>query len=211
VVGDVGGGEQFGIADQDACHVQGDVAVADDDGPAARQVGQHLAEVRVRVVPTHEVDRGDAARQLLAGDAQRSVRLRADRVDHRVVALGQFVGLHVPADLHVAEEPKTRVSRRLVELCADGLDLGVIGCDARAHEAPRRRQHLQHVDADVAPVRIIGGVRKLQQRGGGEVTRGAGSNDRHVVRAHSSAFYKPVSLGAQGAVASSRGWLHRRC
>jgi len=61
VVGDVGFRELVGIADQDACHVQGHVAVADDHGATARQVWRHLLEVRMRVVPTHEVDGGHAA------------------------------------------------------------------------------------------------------------------------------------------------------
>ena len=61
VIGDVGRGEHVRIGDQDARHVQRDVAVADHDGPPARNVGCDLLEVRVRVVPADEVDGGDAA------------------------------------------------------------------------------------------------------------------------------------------------------
>ena len=75
VVGDVGECEHVGIGHQNAGDVERDVAVPDDDGPGAGQVGRHLLEVRVRVVPAHEIDRGDAAGQLFAGNVQRPVRL----------------------------------------------------------------------------------------------------------------------------------------
>ena len=116
VVGDVGVGQHVRIGDQDARDVQRDVAVADDDGPPAGKIGRHLLEVGVRVVPADEVDGGDAARQVLAGNAQRPVGLRADGVDHGVVAFGQLGGLHVVADHDVAEEPEPRIQRRLLEL-----------------------------------------------------------------------------------------------
>ncbi len=108
--------------------------------------------MRVRVVPADEVDGGHAARQFLAGDAESPVGLRADGVDDRVVAFGQFRGLHVLADDDVAEEAEAGIERRLLELGADRLDLRMVGRDARAHEAPRRRQHLEHVDPHVGVV-----------------------------------------------------------
>ena len=61
----------------------------------------------------------------------------------------------------------------------------MVGRDAGAHQTPRGRQHLQHVDAHVtALTRVIGRVGELQQRCGGEVSRRAGADDRHVVWAH---------------------------
>ena len=99
-----------------------------------------------------------------------SVGLRADGVDHRVVALGQLGGMHMVADHDVAEEPKPRIQRRLLELGADRFDFRMVRGDAGAHQAPRRGQHLQHVDAHIG---ILGRVGELQQRGGGKVTRGA--------------------------------------
>jgi hypothetical protein len=126
--------------------------------------------MRVRVVPTDEVDGRHAAGQILTRNAQRPVGLRADGVDDRVVTLGQLGGLHVVADDDVAEEPKPRIQRRLLELGADRLDFRMIRGDAGAHQAPRRRQHLQHVDAHVG---VVGRIGELQQRGGGKVTRGA--------------------------------------
>ena len=98
MVGDIGLGQHVGVGHQDARDVDRDIAVADHHRAAAGQVGRHLLEVRVRVVPTDEVDGGDTAGQLLTGDAQGAVGLRADGVDHRVVVLGEFVGLHVLTD-----------------------------------------------------------------------------------------------------------------
>ena len=181
VVGDVGVGQQVGIGDEDARDIQGDVAVADDDGPARRQVGRHLLEMRVRVVPAHEVHGRDAAGQILAGDVQRPVGLRADGVDHRVVAFGQLARMNVFADRDVAEEPEPWVGRRLLELPADRLDLRMVGGDARAHQTPRRRQHLEHVHPHIG---VLGGVGEFQQRRRGKVTGRAGADDRHMVWAH---------------------------
>ena len=149
VVGDVGRGQHVGVGDQDPRHIERDVAVAHDHGPAGRQVRCHLLEVGVGVVPADEVDGGHAAVQILAGDAQRPVGLRADGVDHGVVAFGQLSGLHMVADHDVAEEPEPWVQRRLLELGADRLDLRMVRRDAGAHETPRCGQHLQHVDADI--------------------------------------------------------------
>ena len=136
VIGDVGRGQHVGIGDEDPRHVQRDVAVAHNDGPPGRQVGRHLLEVGVRVVPADEVDGGDAAGQVLAGNAQRPVGLRADGVDHRVVALGQLGGLHMVADHDVAEEPEPRVQRRLLELGADRLDLRMVRAPRRSAPDP---------------------------------------------------------------------------
>ena len=170
MIGDVGRGQHVGIGDEDARHVQRDVAVADHDSATARNIGRHLLEVRVRVVPADEVDGRDAAGQVLARNAQRPVGLRADGVDHRVVALGQLGGLHMVADHDVAEEPEPRIQRGLLELGADRLDLRMVRRDAGANQPPRGRQHLQHVDAHVS---VVGRVGELQQRGRGKVTRGA--------------------------------------
>ena len=125
--------------------------------------------MRVRVVPADEVDGRHAAGQFLAWDAERAVGLRADGVDHRVVALGQFGRLHVFADHDVAEEPEPRIQRGLLELGADRLDLRMVRRDTGADQPPRGRQHLQHVDAHVS---VVGRVGELQKRGRGKVSRG---------------------------------------
>lgn len=88
------------------------------------------------VVPADEIDGGDTARQVLTGDVQHAIGLRADGVDHGVVALGELAGLDVFADDHIAEEAEAGVLGRLFELLADRLDLGVIRRDPGAHQPP---------------------------------------------------------------------------
>lgn len=134
MIGNVGGAQHLRVGDQDAGDVERHVAVADHHGPTTGQVGGDLFEVRVGVVPTDEVDGGHAAGQVLAGNPERTIGLGADRVDHGVVAVGEFVGLHMLAGGDVAEEPETRIGGGLLELGADGLDLGVVGCDAGADQ-----------------------------------------------------------------------------
>ena len=169
MVGDVGTGKLVGVGHQNARDVERDVAVADDNSPGAGQVGRYLLEVWMGVVPADEVDRGDAAGQLFARDVQRSIRLRADRVDDRVVLLGQFGRADVLAHHDVAEEPEALVVGDLLELLADRLDLGVVGRDPGAHQTPRRREHLEHVDGDVEVVVGVGG---FEQRRRGEESGG---------------------------------------
>ncbi|CAM5737241.1 hypothetical protein MAUB1S_01811 [Mycolicibacterium aubagnense] len=149
MVGDVGVREFARIADQDPGHVQGHVAVADHHGPVLRDIGIHAREMRMRVVPTDEVDGGHTAFQFLAGDAERSVRLGADGVDDGVVPFGKFCGLHVLAHGDVAEEAETGVVGDLVELRRHRLDLRMVRRHARAHQSPRGGQHFEHVDAHV--------------------------------------------------------------
>lgn len=126
VVGDVGGRQHVGVADEDARDVQRNVAVADHHRTSGRQVGRDLAEVRVRVVPTDEVDCGHAARKVFARDPQRPIRLRAGGVDDGVITLGQLDRMHVLPDDDVAEEAESRIHRRLLELSADRLDLRMV-------------------------------------------------------------------------------------
>ena len=181
VIGDVGECQHFGVSHQNAGDVDGDVAVANNNSPGTRQIGRHLLEVRMRVVPAHEIDGGDAARQVLTGNVQRFVGLRADGVDDCVVLLGEFGGLHVFAHRHIAEEAEPGVSGGLFELFANRLDLRVVGGDAGAHQPPGRRQHLQHVDGHVDLVGRVGG---LQERRCGEEAGRPGTDDGDVIRTH---------------------------
>ena len=56
--------------------------------------------------------------------------------------------LEIASDLDVAEEAKSGALRDLLEHARDGLDVGVVGSDAEADEAPRRRQPVEQVDLD---------------------------------------------------------------
>ena len=56
------------------------------------------------VVPGDELGGGPRAGQILAGDAEPTVGLRADGVDDRVVEAHEVVVVEISADLDVAEE-----------------------------------------------------------------------------------------------------------
>ena len=186
VVGDVGEREHLRIGDQNPGDVECDVAIANDDGPGTRQIGRYLLEIRMRVVPADEIDGGDTAGQLLARNVQRAIGLCADGVDHRVVMLGEFGGLDMFADHHVAEKAEPRIFGDFRELLADRFDLGVIRRDAGADQAPRRRQHLEHVDGHVD---LVGGIGSFEQRCRCEEPRRSGADDGDMEWAHTPAFW----------------------
>ena len=73
---------------------------------------------------------------------------RAGGVDDRVVVGEQLLARDVLAEGDVAEEAKARMRGGLLVDARDGLDLGVVGGDAGADEAPRRGQALEHVDLE---------------------------------------------------------------
>ena len=141
--------------------VMGDLGAGKQGGSGIRAGGDARSAA--------DASRGDAASQLFARDVQRPIRLRANRVDDRVVLLGQFGRTDVLAHHDIAEEPEALVLGDILELLADRLDLRVVGSDPGAHQTPRRREHLEHVDGDVELVVGVGG---FEQRGRGEESRG---------------------------------------
>jgi hypothetical protein len=117
----VGVVELIGRLDQNARHVEGDVADANDHGSARRpdqliDLGCHemitdaeLVGVRVYVgmaaIPRHQVGRGHAPSQLLTGNLKPSVTTCAVRVDDRVDRFSELINADVGADGHIAVEP----------------------------------------------------------------------------------------------------------
>ena len=185
VVGGVGGA-QVGLGQQQhPRHVQGDVAGADHHRPLGVEPRVEGGVVGVAVVPTDEVDRGDAAGQVLAGDAEPALGLRAHRVDDRVVALQELVAGDHPAALparaellvvsqvHVPEEPELLAAGGLVVLRAHRLDLRMVRGDPQPHQAPRGGQPVEHVHPDVEL--------RVEQRGRGVEPRRPGTDDGDVV------------------------------
>ncbi len=185
VVGHVGGGELVAGEREHAGDVGGHVAVPDHHGALPGEVELDVAVVGVAVVPGDELGGGPAARQVLAGDAHATVGLGADRVDHRVVAGEKVVVGEVGAVVDVAVEAEFGVGGGLLVDAADGLDVGVVGGDAAAHEAPRSGEAVVDVDLDLE-VRM--GL-ALQEVSGRVEARRPGADDGH----------------AQGAVGSADG------
>ena len=101
------------------------------------------------LVQTDEVHSGNAARQVLAGDAHRAVGLGAHRVDDRVIVPCEILGRDVLTHGDVAEEPEPWILSRLLEGPADRLDLGVVRSHPGTHQSPWGGQHFDHIDVDV--------------------------------------------------------------
>ena len=175
VIGDVGRAQLVVGQREHPRNVERDVAVADHDRARAAEVKLTIAVVRMAVVPGDELRRGVASGQLLAGDPEPPVGRRADRVQHRMVVRGELLVTHVQADLDVPVEAKARQRSRLLIHTRDGLDVRVIGRDARAHQPPRRGQALEHLD-------LHRQLRRLQQLLGRIEPRRPRADDRDPQR-----------------------------
>ncbi len=160
VLRDVAGGELLHGLGEDARDVHGDVA--DADHRDARGGEDHLAGLRVgvAVVPRDELRGGEAALEVLAGNAEVAVARRAHGVHDGVVVAAQVVVGEVAAELHVPEEAHARVLQDLLVEARDALDLLVVGGDAVADEAVGRGEAVEDVHAD-------GQVALLDERLGG--------------------------------------------
>jgi len=75
-----------------------------------------------------------------------------------VVALQQLRAPDVATEHHAAEEPEAVLLGGLLVDARDGLDLRVVGRDARAHEAERRRERVEDVDLEPGLEQLVGGV-----------------------------------------------------
>src|SRR5581483_5357477 len=95
----------------------------------------------------------------------------------------------VLADLDAAEEAKALAGSRLLVDADHRLDLRVVGRDARADEAERRRKLVEEVDGDVDVV-------AFQQMLGRVEAGGPGTNDGHAQR---------VLLRADGGHGTGKG------
>ena len=138
-----------------------------------------VGEVGVGVVPVDELGRRVRSGQVLAGDPEPAVGCGAVGVDDGVVTVGELGHGDLAADLDVAEEAKALAGRGPLIDADHRLDLRMVGGDAGADEAERRRQAVEHVDLD-------GGRLGLQQVLGRIEPRRAGADDRgaqRVVRA----------------------------
>ncbi len=145
VIGDVGARE-LGVREREHTRgVEGDVSVSNHHRARATEIEVEVAVIGMAVVPAHEIGGRPAAGELFAGDPQRAIRGRAGGVDERVVVLKELLALNVPAELDVPKEAKAGVQGGFLIHPRNGLDLGVIGRDARAHEPVRSGKALEHI------------------------------------------------------------------
>ena len=102
-----------------------------------------------------------AAGQVLAGDAELTVGLAADREDDRVVEPLELFDLDVVADLDVAEEAEALARGGLFVHPGDRLDLRVVGGDAAANQPEGGGEAVEEVDLGVQILTledVLGGV-----------------------------------------------------
>ena len=146
---------------KDTRHIHGHVALTDDHGHFLAQVKGGVAEIRMTVEPAHEFRGRVATRQILAGDAQLAIGLRAAAEDDRVVVGAKLIHGHVVPDPHIAQKPEVRVGGDAVVDPGHILDLVVIRRHAPTHQSVGRGQPLEHVDPDrpVRPLQRLGGIK----------------------------------------------------
>ncbi len=168
VVGDVGARQFVDVHGEDPRDIEGDVAVADDDGAFAGQIEGAVGVVGVAVVPGDELGGGVAAGQVLARDPESAVGRRTGRIDHGVVMLEQFGVSDVASDLGGEVQGELLAPERPFERFRDRLGPRMIGGDTGAHETEGSREPVEHLDLDVGP---------FEQFLGGVAGRGAGADD----------------------------------
>src|SRR5690606_8629240 len=132
MVGDVGGTEFVHRLRQDARHVHGDVADADDNHVTAIQVDLQVYKVGMAIIPGDKLCGREAPGQVFARDVELAVGLCADGVDDLVVVAAQGGVGQVRTKVDVAEEAKTGVGGRAVIDLGHRFNLLVVGRDAIA-------------------------------------------------------------------------------
>src|SRR5579859_5826596 len=97
------------------------------------------------VVPANKFRCGMTAGKILSRNVEMAVSAGAVGEDHDMIGRAQFRKRQITADRDVADETKPLVAGDLLVDCDDLLYLGVVGCNASAHQAEGRRQSIEHV------------------------------------------------------------------
>ncbi len=139
VVGDVGRRQLFRRPTENARHVDGHVADADDRRTFDREIELVVPIFGVTVVPGDELGRRMTPLQVLTGDVHPPVGLRTGRIADLMVVPPQLGQRDVRPDIDVAEEAEVGVLRRLREYAGHVLDLLVVRCHAEPDEPERCR------------------------------------------------------------------------
>ena len=147
--------ELIGRLDQNARHVEGDVADANYNGAA--RGGDQLVDLRrhemiigagligvgmyvgMAAIPGHELGRGHASLQLLAGNLKPSVTARAVCVDDRVDRLPELGKAQVGANGYIAVEPDRWLLQSALEGVADRSNGLMVWRNAVADQSERHR------------------------------------------------------------------------
>ena len=174
MIGDVGASQFVGVGGEHASHIDGDVAVTDDDDPLVAEIDWQIGEVGVTVDPGHDLGSGAGTGQVHAVDVQPAVIGRADGVDDGVVVRQQVIVAEVLADLDVEEEPEFAATGDPVEERSDPLGGLVVRRHPGAHQPVWGGQLLEDIDPHTGlGEQFVGGIHRSR----------TGSHDRHGQRA----------------------------
>jgi hypothetical protein len=142
--GHVGHFERVGRLGQNSGDVDGDVSDADHrSSPHAAEVLR--GGVRMPGIPSDELARRPAARQVLPRDAELGILSRARGIHNGVVGREKLLARDVSTELDVADEADAAAVEGAGQRVGDRLDARVVRRDAVAQQAIRRRQPVDEV------------------------------------------------------------------
>jgi hypothetical protein len=145
VVGDIGSGQFLGAAREDASHVGGNVADADDHRALAIEVEFEVRKIRVAVVPGDEIRGGMAPVQILPRDSEPPIGL-GSRAEHDLMVVALKLGkTELATELDVPEETKARIASQLLVNRGHRFDLGMVRSNSETHETKRCLQALEQI------------------------------------------------------------------
>ena len=163
--GDVGGGEGARVGDEDACDVEGDVAVAHDHDALGVEIDVEVGEVGMAVVPTHEGCRAGHSGEIESRQRELPVGGCPARPDHALVTVAQVGQGEVPPDLGVQQDLQSGVARDVVEQLHHLAGVQVIGRDAEPCQPERPVETFVHGDRDLwLPQQLVGRVHRRRAR-----------------------------------------------
>src|SRR5579864_85375 len=125
--------------------------MADDDGLLRIEIEPEMPEVRMTVVPGHEIAGVMAAQESFAGDIHHPADRGSGGQDDGVIAGSQRSHRDALADLDAAKKAKARHLRDTVEYARHLLQLRMVRRDTEADQAVRHGQTFEHVDVNGLP------------------------------------------------------------
>lgn len=132
---------------KDARNVQCYISLSHDHSVLSTlKVWLQILKLRQSIVPANERSRREDSLKIFSGYAQSSVLICTIRKQHGIVVRLHLGQLNIVAYAHVANVVEARRLRHLFEGILAVLDLWMVWCDAKPHEAVWHRQLLVHID-----------------------------------------------------------------
>ena len=100
------------------------------------------------IVPTHELGSRMGTWEILAGDIEFTISLRANSINHSMIMVKNIVMCHIRTKFHIAKEAKPGTGGNSLIGLRYRLDLLVIGSNTPTNQTIRRGQAVKHIDLD---------------------------------------------------------------